>query len=111
MLPRELRCEFAAVKDRLASGIDTVRADGTVGPEPVNPDGPATIRLLDDMFRYIGRLQDRLEHEAGCMANDMDPLDHAPCTCGLRDLCDPWGRQADDGAIDAGITITTESTT
>jgi len=32
------------------------------------------------------------EHSVTCKANDLDPLDHAPCTCGLRATVNPWGR-------------------
>lgn len=32
------------------------------------------------------------EHAVGCPANDLDPLDHSPCVCGLRDTINPWGR-------------------
>lgn len=33
------------------------------------------------------------EHAVGCAANDLDPLDHSPCTCGLRAAVNPWGRK------------------
>lgn len=33
-----------------------------------------------------------VEHAVGCAANDLDPLDHTPCACGLRLKFNPWGR-------------------
>lgn len=44
-----------------------------------------------------------LSHWSGCPANDLDPLDHAPCTCGLRQHYDPWnrlGRPAESPALE-----------
>lgn len=32
-----------------------------------------------------------VQHNTGCMANDLDYLDHSPCTCGLRTLYNPKG--------------------
>jgi hypothetical protein len=40
----------------------------------------------------IEALSRYLSHDDGCPANDMDPLDHSSCTCGLRKLYNPWGR-------------------
>ena len=42
----------------------------------------------------VERLAQYAEHRLGCEANDLDPLDHTPCTCGLRDILNPWGRPA-----------------
>ena len=47
------------------------------------PKPQATIK---DLERY-------LHHEESCQANDLDPLDHAPCTCGLRVFFNPWNRK------------------
>lgn len=32
-----------------------------------------------------------LQHDVGCMANDLDYLDNSPCTCGLREHYNPKG--------------------
>lgn len=32
-----------------------------------------------------------LQHDIDCPANDLDPLDSSPCTCGLRYFYDPKG--------------------
>lgn len=32
------------------------------------------------------------EHSVSCKANDLDPMDHTVCTCGLRQKFNPWGR-------------------
>ena len=34
-----------------------------------------------------------LQHDVGCSANDLDPMDHTPCTCGLRAFYNPWNRK------------------
>jgi hypothetical protein len=39
------------------------------------------------------QLERYLSHDAGCTANDLDPLDQSPCTCGLRQFYDPWNRK------------------
>lgn len=39
------------------------------------------------------------------MASDLDPLDHTPCSCGLRDLIDPWGRKTRTEALRADGSI------
>lgn len=41
---------------------------------------------IEGMSRYVS-------HERGCEANDLDPLDHTPCTCGLRAFFNPWNRK------------------
>lgn len=35
-----------------------------------------------------------LQHDSTCRANDLDPLDHTACSCGLRQYYDPWKRSA-----------------
>jgi hypothetical protein len=52
----------------------------------VNRDGPEAATLIEALLAFV-------EHSPGCRANDLDPLDHTPCTCGLRRLYNPWGRK------------------
>lgn len=40
--------------------------------------------VLEGLTRY-------LSHDIGCVANDLDYLDDAPCTCGLRKFYNPKG--------------------
>lgn len=52
---------------------------------PANRDGNAAATMIEGLQRYAA-------HDTGCAANDMDPLDHSPCTCGLRQFYNPWNR-------------------
>ena len=52
-----------------------------IGPDR---DELEAIRLLEGMTRYVC-------HDVGCAANDLDYLDHTPCTCGLRKFHNPKG--------------------
>ena len=46
----------------------------------------------DQLRGKIESLQQYLTHHEGCSANDLDYLDHTPCTCGLRLIYNPKGR-------------------
>lgn len=46
----------------------------------------------DQLRAKIERLKLYLAHHDGCSANDLDYLDHTPCTCGLRLIYNPKGR-------------------
>lgn len=63
-------------------------------PVAVVVSGPAPSSdafKLEHLMRYV-------QHDAGCIANDLDPLDRSPCTCGLRQIHNPWGRkETNDG--------------
>ena len=41
----------------------------------------------------FAQLEPYLHHDVGCEANDLDLLDHSPCTCGLRAFYNPWNRK------------------
>lgn len=49
-----------------------------------NQDGSEAANFIEAMQRYLA-------HDAGCGANDLDYLDHTPCTCGLRRIYNPKG--------------------
>lgn len=46
---------------------------------------------LSAASRVISVLSPYLCHGVGCSANDLDQLDHSPCTCGLRKFYNPKG--------------------
>lgn len=52
---------------------------------PSQPERDAA-EILEALTRY-------LSHDAGCGANDLDYLDHSPCTCGLRLYYNPKGTE------------------
>lgn len=47
----------------------------------------------------VERLSRYLTHDVGCKANDLDYLDHTPCTCGLRALYNPKGTRMPEDSI------------
>ena len=53
---------------------------------PTKVAEPIAAAIPEAIIRY-------LQHDIGCEANDLDPLDHAPCTCGLREFYNPWNRR------------------
>jgi hypothetical protein len=59
------------------------------GTREVGPSTQETVaaNLMERLTRYLC-------HDIGCSANDLDHLDDAPCTCGLRKLYNPKGAQA-----------------
>lgn len=46
---------------------------------PINPEGPDAAWMIEHLLLYV-------LHDSGCSANELDPLDDAPCSCGLRDI-------------------------
>ena len=51
---------------------------------PKKPAPPKPDPITEAIARY-------LQHDVGCGANDLDYLDHSPCTCGLRAHYNPKG--------------------
>ena len=51
-----------------------------------NTDGIEAAKVIEGLQQFVS-------HEHGCAANDLDPLDDAPCTCGLRSFFNPWNRK------------------
>ena len=61
------------------------REGGTYSQEvDANTDGREAAEMIEGLMRYV-------EHDTGCNANDLDYLDHSPCTCGLRKFYHPKG--------------------
>lgn len=56
--------------------------------QPVPPPAPSMTdaERIEGLLRYVA-------HDVGCSANDLDPLDHAECACGLRRFYNPFGRK------------------
>lgn len=72
------------------TGVSTVVVEDTIGflgkegysyreRGPINPDGDDAAWLIERLLLYV-------EHDRSCAANDLDPLDDTPCTCGLRPI-------------------------
>jgi hypothetical protein len=88
-----------SLKERLrATWVETIHHEQQVGflardafteyrEVSVNPDGDEAAKVIEGLERYV-------QHDVGCSANDLDPLDHSPCTCGLRSFYNPFGRKA-----------------
>lgn len=61
------------------------------GPGDVCVDGSPPFPVWRRPTDVVQRLARYLTHDVGCSANDLDHLDHTPCTCGLRALYNPKG--------------------
>ena len=64
-------------------------AGGEVSVAAQIPTGSNAEAKLEMLLCYV-------HHDVGCEANDLDPMDHSPCTCGLRAIHNPWGRKDDN---------------
>lgn len=50
----------------------------------VNPNGAEAANLIEWITKQNEALRLYCQHDAGCGANDLDPLDRTECSCGLR---------------------------
>jgi len=63
--------------------------DEDIAPTPVSQPAPSP---APDLRSVIEGLQRYAQHDVGCDANDLDPMDHTGCTCSLRAFHNPWGK-------------------